>query len=298
MFLMMNTGPTLVPSKHGLLTTIAYKVNGQVAYALEGSVSHSGSTIQWLKGEMKMIDRASDSEALASASNDGLYLVPAFSGLFAPHWRADARGCIVGITAAHGRGHVLRAALEAAAYQARELFDAIYADSRVLLTALKVDGGGTENALLMQFQADMIRAPVVVPVVKETTAMGAAFAAGLAVGVWKDLEELKTLWRADKTYVPQMTEDERQKNWAGWKKAVTKSLGWVENEEDEHFLDAETFSHDDEDDDDNAEEPLPKVPRGKGASAASSSKTGSTLQLLVVGAVGIGAGFLLGRNKR
>jgi glycerol kinase len=286
MFLMMNTGTKLVPSHHGLLSTIAYKVNDQVVYALEGSVSHSGSTIQWLRDQMQMITTAADSETYASASNDGLYLVPAFAGLFAPHWRSDARGCIVGITAAHHRGHILRAALEAAAYQARELFDAIYADSKVLLKALKVDGGGTHNKLLMQFQADMIHAPVVVPEVQETTSMGAAFAAGLAVGVWKDLGQLKTMWKADKTYVPSMTEEERQKNWAGWKKAVTKSLDWIDSDDDDHFLDAETFSHEDDD-----------LLMKKDASAAMSSRTGSHFALVFVAIVGVAAGFAMGRKR-
>lgn len=285
---MMNTGTKLVPSHHGLLSTIAYKVNDEVVYALEGSVSHSGSTIQWLRDQLQIITTASDSETYATATNDGLYFVPAFSGLFAPYWRSDARGCIVGITAAHHRGHILRAALEAAAYQARELFDAIYADSKVLLTALKVDGGGTHNTLLMQFQANMIRAPVVVPKVQETTSMGAAFAAGLAVGVWKDMEQLKTMWTADKTYVPTMPEEERQKNWMGWKKAVTKSLEWIDNDDDDHFLDAQTFDHDDDDD-----AMFSKVD----ASMPSSSRTGSFVRLMAVGAVGIVAGFVLGRRK-
>jgi glycerol kinase len=292
MFLMMNTGNRLVPSHHGLLTTIAYQVNDEVVYALEGSVSHSGSTIQWLRDQLQMIGTASDSEKYATSSNDGLYLVPAFAGLFAPHWRSDARGCIVGITAAHHKGHILRAALEAAAYQAREVFDAIYADSKVLLKALKVDGGGTHNKLLMQFQADMIQAPVVIPKVQETTAMGAAFAAGLAVGVWKDMQEIRALWQVEQTFVPEMKEEERLKNWSGWKKAISKSLDWVEmdDDQDEHFLDAETFSQVDEDE---------FVAAAKVGKPVSSSGTlTQLLALMSVAAIGAGVGFALGRRKK
>lgn len=236
MFLMMNTGNTPVPSKHGLLTTIGYKIGTEkVVYALEGSVSHSGSTIQWLRDKLQIIHEAPESETLATDNNDGLYFVPAFAGLFAPHWRSDARACIVGMTASHHKGHVCRAALEAAAYQARELFDAIYKDSKVLLKNLRVDGGGTNNKLLMQFQANIINVPVVKPKIMETTAMGAAFSAGLAVGVWKDLKEIRDLWSVSATFSPSMTEAEREKNWAGWQKAVSKSLGWVENEDDDQL---------------------------------------------------------------
>jgi glycerol kinase len=247
MFLMMNTGTKQVPSEHGLLTTIAYQITGKteeeskVHYALEGSVSHSGSTIQWLRDQLQIIDSAADSETAAqtTSQNDGMYFVPAFAGLFAPHWRSDARACMVGMTASHHRGHVCRAALEAAAYQAREVFDAIHADSRVLLKSLKVDGGGTHNQLLMQFQADIINVPVVKPVVMETTSMGAAFAAGLAVGVWDSLDEIRRLWNVAETYEPTMSEKERQKNWAGWQKAVEKSMNWVTVEDsDENFEDA------------------------------------------------------------
>jgi glycerol kinase len=287
MFLMMNTGAKLVASHHGLLTTVAYHINDQVVYGLEGSVSHSGSTIQWLRDQLEMIETASDSETYATPSNDGLYLVPAFAGLFAPHWRSDARGCIVGITAAHHRGHILRAALEAAAYQAREVFDAIYADSHVLLKALKVDGGGTHNKLLMQFQADMINAPVVIPKVQETTAMGAAFAAGLAVGVWNDMDEIKKLWQVETTFLPEMKDAERQKNWLGWKKAISKSLNWIEVDEDhdEHFLDAETFN---EDDDEYIAAVTGTYPIGQRV---------SILSLMTIAAIGASIGFALGRRK-
>jgi len=234
LFLMMNTGTKLVSSNHGLLTTIAYQigVDGEVHYALEGSVSHAGSTIQWLRDQLNLIESAQQSETFAETTthNDGLYFVPAFSGLFAPHWRSDARACIVGMTATHHKGHICRAALEAAAYQTREVFDAIYADSNVQLKALRVDGGGTVNKLLMQFQSDIINVDVVKPAVMETTSMGAAFAAGLAVGVWKDLDELRNLWTVAETYTPSMDEDERQKYWSGWQKAVFKSLGWIEDD--------------------------------------------------------------------
>jgi glycerol kinase len=232
LFLMMNTGTQMMPSKNGLLTTVGYKIgdDGEAVYALEGSVSHSGSTIQWLRDQLQIISNAAESETLASqvSSNDGLYFVPAFAGLFAPYWKADARACIVGMTASHNRNHIARAALEACAYQTKDVFDAIYADSNVELKELRVDGGGTANKLLMQFQADTINVPVVIPVIKETTALGAAFAAGLAVGVWSDLKELKALWREEERFQATMADDERSKNWRGWKKAITKSMGWAE----------------------------------------------------------------------
>jgi len=284
MFLMMNTGKKLVPSTHGLLTTIAYKINDEVVYALEGSVSHSGSTIQWLRDQLGIIQKASDSERLASNHNDGLYLVPAFAGLFAPHWRPDARGCVVGITAAHHKGHFARAALEAAAYQARELFEAIAADSGVALKALKVDGGGTNNKLLMQFQADMIDAPVVIPEVQETTAMGAAFAAGLAVGVWKNQQEIRALWKESETFVPKMSQKTRQKNWTGWKKAITRSLDWVEAspEDGDEFFDAEEG----------------RITHHKNNEGIGIVRLGGMgLSLILVAALGGAAGFLLGCKR-
>lgn len=187
---MMNTGyGSPVPSTNGLLSTVAYKLgtDEHVAYALEGSVAFSGSVIQWLRDQLQIISSAPESEELAKTvkTNESLYFVPAFAGLFAPYWRDDARGCIVGMTATHTKAHIARAALEATAYQAKELFDAMYEDSGTKLAVLKVDGGGTKNSLLMQFQADMIYVPVVAPKVVETTAIGAAFAAGLAVGIWE-----------------------------------------------------------------------------------------------------------------
>lgn len=237
LFLMMNTGKQMMPSNHGLLTTVGYKIgdDGDVVYALEGSVSHSGSTIQWLRDQLQIISDTAESEVLASkvSSNDGLYFVPAFAGLFAPYWRADARACIVGMTASHNKNHFARAALEACAYQTKDVFDAIYADSNVELKELRVDGGGTNNGLLMQFQSDVIDVPVVIPVIKETTSLGAAFAAGLAVGIWSSLDELKTLWQEEARFEPCMSPDERNKNLSGWKLAITKSMGWIQSESEE-----------------------------------------------------------------
>jgi FGGY family of carbohydrate kinases, C-terminal domain len=187
------------------------------------------------------------------------------------------------------KGHIVRAALEAAAYQAREVFDAIYADSKVLLKELKVDGGGSHNQLLMQFQADMIRAPVVIPCVQETTAMGAAFAAGLAVGVWKDLGEVKALWKEAKVFVPKMPEEERAKNWLGWKKAVSRSLEWVEVDDDnDYFLDAETFSHDEDDD---------RLLAAKNTGDSAGVSLGTILTLVAVAGIGASVGFLLGHRR-
>lgn len=234
MFLMMNTGTKAVPSKAGLLTTLAYQVgqDGAVHYALEGSVSHCGSTLQWLRDQLGVVTEAKEADELAqqTESNDGLYFVPAFSGLFAPFWRSDARGCIVGMTATHSKKHICRAALEASAYQAREVFDAIYSDSNVVLKSLRVDGGVTQSELLMQFQADMLEVPVEKPVIMETTALGAAFAAGLATGVWKDLDEIRAFWNISQTFEPTMKQADRDKFWKGWKKAVERSLGWVDPE--------------------------------------------------------------------
>jgi glycerol kinase len=288
MFLMMNTGKVAVHSTHGLLTTVAYQIGqgGAVHYALEGSVSHSGSTIQWLRDQLQIIGAAPESETLARTTlhNDGLYFVPAFAGLFAPHWRSDARACIVGMSATHHKGHICRAALEAAAYQAREVFEAIVADSNVNLKTLNVDGGGTNNKLLMQFQADIINVPVVKPAVMETTAIGAAFAAGLAVGVWKDLDEIKSLWAVAETYQPKMASAEREKYWQGWQKAVTRSLGWVEEEEIDKFVDARS----DEGDVDTV------VKKGSNIAAVGYS----ALALVVCTGAALGAGILLGRHHR
>jgi len=190
--------------------------------------------MQWLRDQLGLISSAAESETLATSSNGGMYLVPAFSGLFAPYWRDDARACMVGMTSTHHKGHVCRAALEAAAYQTKEIFDAISADYKLThLSSLKVDGGGTHNNLLMQFQSDILNVDVVKPQNQETTAMGAAFCAGLATGVWKDIDEIQKLWAVAKVYKPNMSEEEREKNWKGWKKAVTKSFGWEEDEDDD-----------------------------------------------------------------
>lgn len=239
-FLMMNTGTQIIPSKSGLLTTISYKIgdDGPVHYALEGSISHCGSTIQWLRDQLGIVSEAKEADSLASEldHNDGLYFVPAFSGLFCPFWRSDARGCIVGMTATHHKGHICRAALEAPCYQSREVFDAMYADSNVVLSSLRVDGGGTQSNMMMQFQADVLNVPVVKPQIMETTALGAAFAAGLATRVWKDIDDIRSYWQVSKTFYPEMGRAEREKNWAGWKKAVDRSLGWVEAENLEESL--------------------------------------------------------------
>jgi glycerol kinase len=231
-FLMMNTGTNIIQSQSGLLTTISYQIgsNGPVHYALEGSVSHCGSTIQWLRDQLNIISEAKQADDLASQleQNGGLYFVPAFSGLFTPFWRSDARGCIVGMTASHDKRHICRAALEASCYQTREVFDAMYADSNVVLSSLRVDGGGTQSNMMMQFQADILDVPVEMPQIMETTALGAAFAAGIATGVLKDINDIRGYWQISKTFYPAMDAAERDRNWAGWKKAVDRSLGWVE----------------------------------------------------------------------
>ncbi len=242
LFLMMNTGPDIVPpvSTHGLLTTVAYRigVDGPIYYAYEGSVSHSGSTIQWLRDQIGIISNASESETLArtTSSNDGLYMVPAFGGLLAPHWRNDARGCIVGITALHHKGHICRAALEATAYQTKDVFDAIIKDSNITLSTLNVDGGGTYNKLLMQFQADILNVKVIRPKIMETTSIGVAFAAGLTIGVWTDVTEIQKLWSIDTVFEPRMSEATRNKYISGWKKALSKSFNWITP----HGMDEET----------------------------------------------------------
>jgi len=234
LFLMMNTGPVMVSSRSGLLTTVAYQIgkSGNVIYALEGSVSHSGSTLSWLRDKLCILKDVSDSEKMANntTGNDGLYLVPAFSGLFAPYWRSDARACIVGITINHTYNHLVRAALEAAAYQSREVFEAICFDSNMTLSELRVDGGATNNKFLMQFQADIIGIPLVRSMINETTALGVAFAAGLAVGVWNDMSELRSLLLEGDTYLPSMLTVDRYRNWTGWQRAVRKSFHSVNDD--------------------------------------------------------------------
>ncbi len=230
-FMLLNTGTKPVPSKSGLLTTLAYKIGNQPAvYALEGSIAITGALVQWLRDNLKMIENSKDIEPLARTveDNGGIYFVPAFSGLFAPYWRSDARGVIVGLTRYINRGHIARAALEATAFQTREVLDAMNKDSGVPLTALKVDGGMVYNELLMQFQADILGVPVIRPKVAETTSLGAAYAAGLAVGFWSNFDELRANWGKDAEWHPKMAEEDREKLYAGWKKAVERTFGWVE----------------------------------------------------------------------
>ena len=230
-FMLLNTGEKPVPSKSGLLTTLGYKIGDKPAvYALEGSIAITGALIQWLRDNLGLIQSSAEVEALAQSveDNGGIYFVPAFSGLFAPYWKSDARGAIVGMTRYVNKGHIARAALEATAYQTREVLDAMEADSGVKLTALKVDGGMVFNELLMQFQADVLDVPVIRPKVAETTALGAAYAAGLAVGFWKDYDELRSNWGRDKEWQPGMSEETRKTLYSGWKKAVTRTFDWVE----------------------------------------------------------------------
>ena len=230
-FMLMNMGEIPVPSKSGLLTTLGYKIGNQKAvYALEGSIAVTGSLVQWLRDNLGIIEKSSDVETLAQTVEDsgGIYFVPAFSGLFAPYWKSDARGAIVGMTRYVNKGHIARAALEATAYQTCEVLDAMEADSGVKLTTLKVDGGMVFNELLMQFQSDILDVPVVRPKVAETTALGAAYAAGLAVGFWKNYDELRANWGVDKQWIPKMSSNQRKGLYSGWKKAVTRTFDWVE----------------------------------------------------------------------
>jgi glycerol kinase len=230
-FMLLNTGERIVHSGSGLLTTVAYRLGDRPAvYALEGSIAMAGALVQWVRDNLGLIEKASDIEALAMTVDDngGAYFVPAFSGLFAPHWRSDARGVIVGLTRFVNKGHLARAVLEATAWQAREVLDAMNADSGVQLTALKVDGGMVHNTLLMQFQADVLGVPVIRPVVAETTALGAAYAAGLAVGYWTAVDDLRANWAKGAEWQQQMAEGEREAGYAQWKKAVTRTLGWVD----------------------------------------------------------------------
>jgi len=229
-FVLLNTGEKPVGSSHGLITTVGYQLRGQKpVYALEGSIAIAGALIQWLRDNLGIISKASEIEGLARSVDDngGAYIVPAFSGLFAPYWRSDARGMIAGLTRYVNKGHLARAALEACAYQTRDIVEAMNKDSGVPLTRLKVDGGMVANDLLMQFQADTLGVPVIRPRIAETTALGAAYAAGLAAGVWSDPDELRGNWEADKTWTPVMGLDERERNYAGWKKAVERTFDWV-----------------------------------------------------------------------
>jgi glycerol kinase len=232
-FLLFNTGEEIVHSSNGLLTTLGYKLGDAPAhYALEGSIAVTGSLIQWLRDNLGIIPSAPSVEKLALQVDDsgGAYFVPAFSGLFAPYWRSDARGALVGLTRFVNRSHIARAALEATAFQTREVLDAVNADSGVPLTELKVDGGMVANDLLMQIQADILGVPVVRPVVAETTALGAAYAAGLAVGFWKTLDELRANWREDQRWERRIDAADAERQFRNWKKAVTKTFDWVDDD--------------------------------------------------------------------
>ena len=229
-FALLNTGTEIVRSKNGLLTTVCYKFGDQPAmYALEGSVAVTGSAIQWLRDQLGIINHAAETEALASSVADtaGIYFVPAFSGLFAPYWRSDARGVIVGLTRAATKAHLARAALEAICYQTRDVMDAMVADSGVPMTEMRVDGGITANSLCMQMQADIMGIDITRPLITETTALGAAYAAGLAIGFWKDTDELRKQWQQSRRWNPTSTAAERQAGYAGWKKAIERTLNWA-----------------------------------------------------------------------
>ncbi|MET0933213.1 MAG: glycerol kinase GlpK [Mycetocola sp.] len=232
-FLIFNTGEEIVHSKNGLLTTLGYKLgDAKPHYALEGSIAVTGSLIQWLRDNLGLISTSAEVETLATTveDNGGVYIVPAFSGLFAPYWKPEARGVIVGLTRFVNKGHIARAALEATAFQTREVLDAVNADSGVDLTELKVDGGMVANDALMQFQADILNVPVVRPVVAETTALGAAYAAGLAVGFWANLDDLRANWQEDKRWEPSMDAADRDRFLRLWRKAVTRSFDWVDED--------------------------------------------------------------------
>jgi glycerol kinase len=230
-FMLLNTGTRPIYSSYGLITTVGYQIGEQPAvYCLEGSIAITGALVQWLRDNLKMIEKSADVEVLARSVEDtgGVYIVPAFSGLFAPYWRSDARGAIVGLTRYTERGHLARAVLEATAYQTREVLDAMEQDSGVRLKSLKVDGGMVFNELLMQFQADLLDVPVIRPKVAETTSLGAAYAAGMAVGFWNDYDELRRNWKQDRSWTPGMDPGRRQRLYAGWKKAVTRTFDWID----------------------------------------------------------------------
>lgn len=230
-FMLLNTGPQIIPSRSGLLTTVAYQLGrDRPVYALEGSIAVTGALVQWLRDKLGLITQSADIEALARTveDNGGVFFVPAFSGLFAPYWKSDARGVIVGLTGYANKGHIARAALEATAFQTREVLDAMNTDAGIPLTALKVDGGMVSNELLMQFQADVLGVPVIRPTFTETTALGAAYAAGLAVGYWSGLDELRSNWGQDKVWTPTMPSFKREQYYRDWKRAVTRSFGWAE----------------------------------------------------------------------
>ncbi|MGH8949468.1 MAG: FGGY family carbohydrate kinase, partial [Acidimicrobiia bacterium] len=229
-FMLINTGESPISSEAGLLTTIAYRIaDRRPVYALEGSVAVTGSLVQWLRDNLRLLDDASEIEAMARSVDDNgdVYFVPAFSGLFAPHWRPDARGVIAGLTRFADRGHIARAALESTAFQTRDVLDAMVSDSGVELLELRVDGGMTANGLLMQFQADILGVDVIRPKVAETTALGAAYGAGIAVGYWSGLDEIRSLWAEDARWSSTISDEERDRLHGRWQQAVERSLGWV-----------------------------------------------------------------------
>jgi len=230
-FILLNTGDRPVPSQKGLVTTVAWGLGGKVAYAMEGSIFITGAAVQWLRDGLGLIATAAESEPLARSvpDNGGVYFVPAFVGLGAPYWDMYARGTIVGLTRGTTGGHLARATLEAIAYQVRDVVEAMGAEAGLKVPLLRVDGGGTANSLLMQFQADILGVPIQRAAVTEITALGAAYLAGLAVGLWKDTTELARLWRAAETYEPKMSSDQREILYAGWKRAVERARGWVES---------------------------------------------------------------------
>ena len=233
--MLMNTGEKMIQSSNGLLTTIAWGVDGKVEYALEGSIFMGGACVQWLRDEMKLINDASDSEYFANKVSDsnGVYLVPAFTGLGAPYWDMYARGTIVGLTRGSNRNHIIRATLEAIAYQSRDVIQAMEEDSKIKLQCLKVDGGAVANNFLMQFQSDILGTEVHRPRVIETTALGAAYLAGLAVGFWKDKNEIKENWSVNRTFMPSMDESHKEKYYSGWRKAVKRAMQWEEMDNEE-----------------------------------------------------------------
>jgi glycerol kinase len=230
-FMLLNTGAEPVVSRSGLLTTAAYGLPAGITYALEGSIAITGAAVQWLRDNLGLIRDAAETEALAQSVDDAgdIYFVPAFSGLFAPYWDMDARGVIVGLTRYVTREHLVRATLESICYQTRDVLEAMRADSGIELTALKVDGGATVNDFLMQLQADVLGVPVVRPVVRETTALGAAYAAGLATGLWDGLDALRANWGVDRVFEPRWSVDRREAAYAGWKRAVERSRGWIQD---------------------------------------------------------------------
>src|SRR4051812_15566931 len=234
-FLLLNTGTDPVASKNGLLTTVGYKIGDEAAvYCLEGSIAITGALVQWLRDNLRLIKAAPEVEELAQTVDDngGCYIVPAFSGLFAPYWKSNARGVVAGLTRYVNAGHIARATLEATAYQSREVVEAMNSDSGVALESLKVDGGMVANELLMQFQADLLGVPVIRPQVAETTALGAAYAAGLATGFWSEMEDLRENWAEDKRWEPTMDSAKRDEYYKFWKKAVTRTFDWFEADGD------------------------------------------------------------------